>query len=1137
MSKLFKFKGFPQYISIVFLNAMTDLGHKIVLQNTVFKTYSGSELIILTAIINALILLPFILFFSPAGFLSDRYPKTKIIKYASAIAVLITIFITLSYLFGWFWVAFFLTLLLSTQSAIYSPAKYGLIKEMVGSKQITEANAIVQSVTIISILAGALIYSILFEILIDSNLDTSSILKSIYPLGFLLVGASIFEFLLSIYLDRTLKGISEKRDILKTDLKETIALIRRYDIVWLSIIGLSLFWGLSQLIVAIFGDYLKQTLGVENTVIAQGLLSISGIGIIFGSIFVGKVSKNHIETGVIPIGVFGIFLTLLLIHFSNSLISIGLLLFLYGLFSGLFIVPLNSLIQFATPNSVLGKVLAGNNLIQNISMFLFLILSATFAYFGLNSGSLLSLAVVVALLGFIYTLIKLPNSFARFIVSTLFRVRYRLYISGIDNLKINRPTLLVGNHISFLDWAIVQIAYPKQIRFVIHRGYYNLWYLKPIFKLFGAIPISSAGSKGAIRAISEALNRGDSVALFPEGRISRSGNLGEFNRGFEIAVADVKRRSATIIPFYIRGIYSYALSKEKKREIKDISISFGEPMPINSTAKEVRERVLDLSIDSFMEYLDRTPTVAEACFIRAKQIGSRAYIADSTKLELNGYRFLTSVITLQSILKSRSIEGEIGLLLPTSVVGAVVNIVIFSMGKRVINLNYTSSIDSLKFAVNLADIDTIITSRLFISKLKTKGFNLEPLLNGLSVIYLEDIKGEIGNFKKILNYLIVRFFPTPILTKLYIEHVLPSDTAVIMFSSGSEGRPKGIELTHSNIMGNIKQIAPLFGATKHDVILGTLPIFHSFGLTVTTLFPLIEGVFLVAHSDPTDGFNIAKLCLKYRATIMFGTPTFFRLYAKNRKIHPLMFESLRLVIAGAERLPKETVELFKSRFLKEILQGYGTTETSPVASCNLPDRIDPDDLYIQKGNRGGSVGVPILGTKFIVVEPKSLKVLDREQEGMLLISGVQVMKGYLKNSSQDVIKEINGKRYYMTGDKGYIDRDGFVYIVDRYSRFAKIGGEMISLGAVEEKISKLIDTAVTQIAVTAIRDIKKGERLVLLLEGEMEIDALKREIKESKLHPLYTPTLYFKVKEIPKLGTGKSDFKRIKQMAIELSLK
>ncbi len=549
MKDIFKIKGFNYYIIIVFLNAMTDLGHKIVLQNTIFKSYSGDELIILTAIINALILLPFILLFTPAGFLSDKYPKVQIIKYSSLFAVGTTILITISYAMGLFWVAFGLTLLLSIQSAIYSPAKYGLIKEMVSLNRITEANAIVQSITLFSIVLGALIYSIFFEILISSNLDTSSILKSIYPIGFLLIGASIVEFLLSLKLENSLNTIKVENNTSKADLKKTINLIQSRDGVWQSIIGLSLFWGVSQLIVAIFGDYLKQSLGVENTVIAQGLLSLSGVGIIVGSIFIGRVSRNYIEMGAVPIGVFGILLTLISIPFSDSLAIIGGLFFLYGFFSGLLIVPLNSLIQFATPKGVLGKVLAGNNLMQNIFMLGFLVISATFAYFGLDSKALFLIATATVAIGFVYTILKLPNSMARFIVSTLFRARYKIYISGVENIDMDRPTLLLGNHISFLDWALVQIAYPKQIRFVVHRDYYNIWYLKPIFKLFKAIPISSTRSKGAIRVVSDALNSGDSVAIFPEGRISRSGNLGEFSRGFEIAASKVTNKKAVIIPF------------------------------------------------------------------------------------------------------------------------------------------------------------------------------------------------------------------------------------------------------------------------------------------------------------------------------------------------------------------------------------------------------------------------------------------------------------------------------------------------------------------------------------------------------------------------------------------------------------
>ena len=306
-------------------------------------------------------------------------------------------------------------------------------------------------------------------------------------------------------------------------------------------------------------------------------------------------------------------------------------------------------------------------------------------------------------------------------------------------------------------------------------------------------------------------------------------------------------------------------------------------------------------------------------------------------------------------------------------------------------------------------------------------------------------------------------------------------------------------------------------------------------MTVSTLLPLIEGIPVVCHPDPTDGLGIAKISAKYNATFLFATATFFRLYAKNRKIHPLMFDKLRMVVAGAEKLPKETAKLFKERFGKIIYEGYGTTETTPVASCNIHDAILPETYTIQQGNKFGTVGLPVPGSSFAIVEPESFKPLPTGEAGMILIGGTQVMKGYLgdKEKTQSVIKEIDGIRWYITGDKGYLDEDGFLTIVDRYSRFAKLGGEMVSLGLIEQEIGKLIDEK-SQIAITAIPDEKKGEKIVLLLEGEKDLESLKDEIKSLEMNPLFVPSAYFKVKEIPKLGTGKADFKGTKKMALEL---
>jgi len=1148
MKSLFKISGFTPYIWIIFLNAMTDLGHKIVLQNTIFKAYEGAELIVLTAVVNALILLPFIFLFSPAGFIADKYPKTKIIEIASAAAIVITGLILFSYYMGWFWVAFALTFVLAAQSAIYSPAKYGLIKEMAGNEKLAEANGLVQAVTIISILLGAVLYSLFFEALLqDRSTLPAEILPAIAPLGYLLIAGSVLEYLLAKRLSTQFKAVESTEVETHFDmksyqklgyLKSNLSLLRSNHIIWLSIIGLSIFWGISQVVVAIFGEHLKSTLGITNTVVAQGLLSLSGLGIIMGSLYAGRVSRNYIETGTIPLGALGIALSIYLIPSLESTVGLGIALFAFGVFSGIFIVPLNAMIQFAAPQKMLGKILAGNNFVQNVVMFLFLVLTALFGYFNLSSTALFYLVATVAFVGMAYTFIQLPQSLVRYLVKFVIGIKYKLTVNGLEHIKADKGVLLLGNHISFLDWAVLQMAYPKQIRFVMDREYYKKWYLKPFLDFFGVIPISTRGSKSALMAVTEALNNGDTVALFPEGHLSRNGHLGIFQRGFEIACKEVTE--ATIIPFYLRGLweddFSHASQKLKRNSTKDISVSFAAALDIHSSAEEVKKSVFDLSIESWKQYADTLSSLQVAWLRRAKELGSDLCMADSTGLSLGGDKFMTGVFMMAQSLKPKlSSAQNVGLLLPTSVGGSIGNMALLTLGKTIVNLNYSSGTASLDHALTIAKIDTVVASRQFVVKLKAKGFDLTEMLEKVTVLYLEDLKEEMSKTKSLMMFAAVKLLPTGMLEKLFIADNTLDDTAAILFSSGSEGTPKGIELSHRNMMGNIKQTTTLLNPDDTDVMLGTLPIFHSFGLTVTTLLPLIEGIPVVCHPDPTDGFGIGKIAAKYEATILFGTATFFRLYTRNRKLHPLMFQHLRMVVAGAEKLPSEIREGFKHKFGKEIYEGYGATETTPVASVNIPDVLMQDSWRAQVGNKAGTVGLPLPGSNFKIVDPENFLPLPVGEDGMILIGGTQIMKGYLGDPEKtaSVIHEAEGIRWYITGDKGHLDADGFLTIVDRYSRFAKVAGEMVSLGLVEREISRVLGEN-DQIAVSALPDEKKGEKLVLLLEGEMDLEALKAEIKAIEMNPLFVPSMYYKVEELPKLGTGKADFKGAKKLAQEL---
>ena len=1117
----------------MFLNAMTDLGHKIVLQNTIFKSYDGSTLIVLTALINALILLPFILLFRPAGEISDRYQKTKVVKLSALFAVFITSLITLSYYAGWFYVAFALTFVLAAQSAIYSPAKYGLIKEMMDDKLLTKANAVVQAVTITSILLGAVVYSLFFEGLIDQASTPNQILKEIAPLGYILVISSLFEYFSAVKLEKTVKKrvISETKPV-----KKILPLLQENPAIWQSIIGLGIFWAVSQIVVAIFGEYLKSSLNQTNTAVAQALLSLSGLGIIFGSLYVGKVSKNYTEKGVIPVGAFLMGSALFILPHLNSLVGLGVAIFLFGFGAGLFIVPLNTIIQHEAKEEVLGTILSGNNLVQNLFMFVALVVTAVIGYAGVSSTILFYLVGFITFLGGLWAMKKLFFEMVRFLLKIFISLRYKLHITSDIKLDDHKGgILLLGNHQSLLDWAVLQVAYPRQIRFVMDKEYFNLWYVKPVVEFFNIIPISTRGSKEALKGITDALNHREVVGIFPEGHLTQNGHIGEFQKGFEVALKDVK--DAKIVPFYLRGLWEDRFSKAPKQSQKnrDISVDFGSFMDKNSTKEEVKKEVVKLSVKAWSEYVNRLSSIQEMWIKNSKK---SFFIADSTGQKFSAKKFQTVTFLMAKKLKPLiKDEQNTAVIMPSTIAGSLANMALFTLGKTVVNLNYSSTTSSLLHAIKIADIKTLVTSKQAVTKLKAKGFDLSEVLERVKVIYLEDIKEMIGKPESVLMMAKVAIFPKFILKKLFITPKDISDTAVILFSSGSEGTPKAIELTHKNIVGNIKQINTLIAPSDKDVVLGTLPIFHSLGLTVTTLFPLLESVPVVCHPDPTDGYAIGKLCFKYKATMLFATATFYRLYTRNKKINPLMFESLRLCVAGAEKLPQQIREAFKARFGKELYEGYGATETSPVATINIPDRLRDDTYKIQKGNTYETVGMPLVGTSVKITDPETFKELENGKEGMILIGGVQVMKGYLKDKEKtsSVIKEIDGIRYYVTGDKGRLDSEEFLTIVDRYSRFAKIGGEMVSLGLVESEIAKIVDEN-SFVSITALPDEKKGEKLILLAEGEVEIEKLKKSILKLGLNPLFVPSTYHKVDEVPKLGSGKVDFKGLKKLAQSLQV-
>jgi len=1147
MLHLFRITGFLPFVGMVFLNAFVDLGHKIIIQNTLFKAYEGEQQIILTAIVNALILLPFVLLFTPSGFVSDKYPKNKVMRISAWAAVGLTLGITVFYHLGWFWPAFAMTFLLAVQSAIYSPAKYGFIKELVGKESLATANGAVQATVTTAILAGIFFFSVLFEAFLtdETYTTTGEIMGLVAPSGWFLVGFSLIELTLAYRLPEKRHQVQAMHFDWREYgtgryLRENLGSAYGNQVIWLSIVGLSVFWGISQVMVATFPAFAKESLGETNTIVIQGAMACSGIGIILGSIIAGRVSRSHIETGLVPIGALGIAAGLFLLPGLPSTWAMAFCFLMIGVLGGFFLVPLNALIQFHAGDTGLGRVLAANNFVQNLTMLAFLGLTVASAL--LESGSIFIIHALgaIALVGAIYTIFKLPQSLVRFLVGRIVATRYRLEVIGLKNMPPQGGVLMLGNHISWIDWAMVQMASPRPVRFVMKRAIYERWYLRWFFDSFGVVPISSGQSKRALETIADLVGAGEVVCLFPEGHISRTGQLGEFKKGYEIAMAQVE--AGVILPFYLRGLwgsaFSFASTKLKENRgasrMQDVVVAFGAAMPLSATTEQVKQSVFELSVSSWQTHVQTLPTLPAAWLASARRRLDQLCVVDSAGSSLTNRRFVAAVFLFARRIHRLTTGQNVGILLPASSAGAIANMAVLLAGKTVVNLNFTASQEALRSGLKNAGICNIITARRFLRKLEGKGLDPARVLEDIELHQMEDIQEGIGKFEGLLMLAAASLLPGGWAIRLPGHRAEPGDTAAILFSSGSEGTPKGIELTHRNIMANVRQTSDVLNTEADDIVLSNLPLFHAFGLTATTFLPLLEGVPMVCHPDPTDALGCAKAIARHRATFLCSTSTFLGLYSRNKRIHPLMLDSLRLVVAGAERLNPHVRESFALKFQKPIYEGYGATETTPVASCNLPDSLSTDDWQVQIGNRPGTVGMPLPGTSFRIVDPVSLETLPRGEDGLILIGGVQVMKGYLgaPDKTSDVIVELDGQHWYRTGDKGHQDADGFLTIVDRYSRFAKVGGEMISLTQVEEQVRRVLDKPELELVAVNIPDAKKGERIILLIAADLDPGEVRTCLIDAELNPLTIPAEILPVEQVPKLGSGKTDFAGAKKLAL-----
>jgi len=674
------------------------------------------------------------------------------------------------------------------------------------------------------------------------------------------------------------------------------------------------------------------------------------------------------------------------------------------------------------------------------------------------------------------------------------------------------------------------------VRFMMFAGFYELPYVKPFARLLGVIPISSEQRPRellkSLQTASEALRAGDVVCLFAEGQITRIGQLLPFRRELERIMQDVE---APIVPVALDGVWGSIFSFEQRcfvwkwpRRIPyPITVSFGPPMPPRATASDVRQAVQELLASAWAYRRGHMQPLHRAFVRSARRHPFRFAMADSQSPKASFAAALTKAIFLARRLKNVwAGQTMVGLLLPPSLPGALVNFAAMLMGKVPVNLNYTVTEQALASCIQQCEIKTIVTSKAFLEKVKLK----VPC----ELVFLEERAANPGLGEKLTAFCMAWLLPVGGLERALgrAKKVELDDLATVIFSSGSTGEPKGVLLSHYNIGSNIEQMGQVFSLDGRDCFLGVLPFFHSFGFTGTLCLPAVLGVGAVYHANPLDAKTIGPLVCDHQVTFVLATPTFLQLYMRG--CTPEQFGSVRVVAVAAEKLPERLAAAFEEQFGIRPFEAYGCTECAPAVSVNTHDFRSAG--FRQVGVKRGKIGHPLPGICVRIVDPETRQPVPLGQPGLLLVRGPNVMQGYL--GRPDKTAEVLRDGWYVTGDMAALDEDGFLQITDRLSRFSKIGGEMVPHIGVEERLHELAGASERTFVVTGVPDEKKGERLVVLHKlAEVKWTEFAPKLGQLDLPNLWKPRAdqFYHVDALPLLGTGKLDLRKVREMAVQFS--
>lgn len=1112
--------GFESFLWTQFLGAFNDNVYKMMVSILAVEIAANQQLgARYLSISLAVFVLPYLLFAGYAGQLADRFSKTRVLQITKALEIFTMILGLIALLLNRIELLLAVLFLLATQANFFSPAKYGILPEITTEAEITAANGLVEFTTLAAIVLGTSFGSFLIALWKHSP----------WNLGGALLALAVIGTLCSLKIPRVAASGSVEAFHWNPFHEVWLGFgrLRHNRALALTIIGLSYFWFIGALFQAAILLVGKEVLHARDLQIGL-LVSVLAVGIGAGSIAAGWFSRTHIELGLVPIGSLLLGLFSVLLGFARSYEWTAIWLVASGFAGGLFFVPLNAYLQERSGDQEKGRMLATNNFVNTIGMLLASgLLSLLHDILHWSASFILAALGVVTLLATIYVVAVLPANVLRLALFGLSRCLLRVRIVGAENIPVQGGAILIANHVSYADAVLIGCCTDRFIRFLMWKPIYDLPFARPFFRFLEAIPIDGASPKESLRALHKAadeIQSGELVCIFPEGQLTRTGHVQTFQRGIERLMDYTP--AAPVIPIYIDGLWRHPLSAVGRRRLRDwvhawrrkVTILIGAPITTPQSAFELRNRILELGSDAAELSKQSDSTLAHALIRSARRKWSQPAIADSTKKQLKYGETLIAALLLRDWLnKNYSDETHIGLLLPSSVGGALANMGVTLAARTAVNFNFTTGEANCRSALAQCGIKTVLTSRVFIEK---AGLFMWP-----EMVYLEDLLPRFNKMQKLRAFLIARFSPIHSLA----GHIKPDNVATVLFSSGSTGVPKGIELTHWNILTNIEIAGSVFPRDGAHCMLGVLPFFHSFGYTFALWFPIVQAFRAAFHANPTEAKAIGDLAQQHRATYFLSTPTFCSQYI--RRCSPEQFATLRYILVGAEKLRDSTAKEFKDKFGVALLAGYGATELGPCASVNTPEWAGHDN---QPGIRAGSVGHPLPLVAVRIMDPETFEPLPAGEQGMLLVKSPSRMKDYHHDPQKTA--EVLRDGFYITGDLASIDEDGFLFIKDRVSRFSKIGGEMVPHLRIEEAASAILKNA--SCFVTGVPDERRGERLVMLYTSDSVTPAeLIHQLNEAGLPPLWIPKRenFYRVDAIPILGTGKVDLGKARALAIEKS--